>query len=66
MSRRGGVDFEHINDLKYELRVLHTIFDWLRAGRLSEVQQFLEQTDNSQQYLWLIGNIPFFDNFKYA
>lgn len=64
-QRGGSVDFEHVSDLIYELTVLQAIFDALRAGQLSKIMEFLETSQNCQQYLWLVGNIPFFDNFKY-
>ena len=37
-QRGATIDFEHVSDLMYELRVLQAIFDALRAGQLTSIQ----------------------------
>lgn len=55
------------NDLDHELTVLAAMFEYLRAGRLNEIQAFLVSNPVlADKYSMLTGNLPFFDNCDYA
>lgn len=52
--------------LQNKLHTLKTIFDYLRGGRLQELQKFLmNHITFNELYLHQFGNIPFFDNICY-
>ena len=49
-----------------ELKILSTIFDHLRGGKLQQVQSFLHENLCQDKHLYLLGNLPFFDNVSYS
>lgn len=51
---------------KADHEILSAVFDHLRGGKLQEVQSFLNATRCDDKYLYLLGNLPFFDNCSYA
>lgn len=74
--QKNNLDFDNINqfksktrnaeeDLQQEIQLLQTILDYLRAGRINELQECLLETGQSLKYMHLIGNTPFFDNLRH-
>lgn len=48
------------------VQVLEHVFRLLRAGQILEAQHFLLEKNFSEQFLWLIGSLPHFDNIEFA
>ena len=51
--------------MQKELNLLRCILQHLRAGELQELQRFLYEAQHQDKYLFLLGNLPFFDNCKF-
>jgi hypothetical protein len=58
-------DLEQISSSEDDLGCLVELFEYLRAGKLSEAQSSLSESEHYEKYLWLIGSLPHFDNISF-
>jgi hypothetical protein len=43
---------------------LERLFELLRGGKVSDAQEELEEANQFEKYLWLMGSDPMFDNVE--